>query len=1000
MKFRIWAKVFRSVGIISLILFATISAANIALAQNAAGQSGTVRGQASDPSGAAVPNATVTVNAADGATVATATTGRDGGYEAKGVPAGSYTVNATATGFQAYTSNAVIVTDGQISKVDIHLAIQVQQQQIEVTDNAVALSVDPGSNAGAVVLSGKDLDALSDDPDQLQSDLEALAGPSVGPNGGQMYIDGFTAGQLPPKSSIREIRINQNPFSAEYDKLGFGRIEIFTKPGTDQLHGQFFVLGNDSAFNSRSPYLGTAPLPGYYTVQYNGSVGGPLSKKASFFVNVERRNINDVEVVNAQVLNPDLSINPTFTQAVPNPRTRTNVGPRLDYQLTPTNTLSVRYQYYRDSVDNDGVGQFQLASQGYHLLTTEHTLQLTDTQVFGSAIVNETHFQYLHDAQTQSTLDGSPTIIVPAAFTGGGNNLGAIRDTQNHYELQNYTSILKGKNYLKFGFRLRAATDTNSSTANFNGTFQFQSLAAYQGAQLALAAGQAVPVADYPLQFSVTTGSPLASVHPIDAGLYIQNDFKWRPNLTLSTGLRFETQNYISNHADFAPRLAIAWGIGHGKTAVPKTVLRVGWGMFYDRFTSPLVLQALRQNGITQQQYIVSNPNFYPNVPCQNVATQAACFSTLGLAQTTAPAIYQISPTLHAPYTMETVVSIERQVSKAMNATVTYVNGRGVHELLTNNINAPEINGIPQADGVRPLGVDENIYQYQSEGIFKQNQFIANFNVRGGPNLSLNGYYSLNFANSDTSGSGSFPSNPFNISQDYGRAGFDVRHRAFVGGTVVLPFAIRLNPFVVFSSGSPFNVTTGTDLNGDSIFNDRPAFANTNTCPLLQNLGNGNVCTQLGTFNTLPAPGQKVIPINAYTGPSQFSFNLRIARTFGFGSKKEAATDAGNGGGQGGRGGLGRGPGGPGGGGPGGGRGGAGGGPGGFGGGRGAASSSSRYSLTFSVNARNLFNFVNPSNPAGSLNSTRFDTSNALAGGAFGNASAVRLIQLQAQFNF
>ena len=105
-----------------------------------------------------------------------------------------------------------------------------------------------------MVLTGNDLDALSDDPDELADDLQALAGPSAGPNGGQIYIDGFTGGQLPPKSSIREIRINQNPFSAEYDKLGYGRIEIFTKPGTDQYHGQISVVGNSSYFNSTSPF--------------------------------------------------------------------------------------------------------------------------------------------------------------------------------------------------------------------------------------------------------------------------------------------------------------------------------------------------------------------------------------------------------------------------------------------------------------------------------------------------------------------------------------------------------------------------------------------------------------------------------------------------------------------------------------------------------------------------------------------------------------------------
>ena len=105
------------------------------------------------------------------------------------------------------------------------------------------ISTAPDANASAVIIKGEDLNALSDDPDELQNELTALAGPAAGPNGGQIYIDGFTGGQLPPKSSIREIRVNQNPFSAEYDRLGYGRIEIFTKPGTDQLHGEFQVGG-------------------------------------------------------------------------------------------------------------------------------------------------------------------------------------------------------------------------------------------------------------------------------------------------------------------------------------------------------------------------------------------------------------------------------------------------------------------------------------------------------------------------------------------------------------------------------------------------------------------------------------------------------------------------------------------------------------------------------------------------------------------------------------
>lgn len=954
-----------------LVVFVLIS---FLLATGAVAQSGsgTVHGQVTDPSGAAVPGATVQITSDSGNT-STAKSGRDGSYEVKGLSPGRYTLKASADGFEEYDSAAIQVASGQNAKLDIPLSIQTEQQQVEVTaEGGAQLSVSPENNGGALVISGKDLDELSDDPDQLQSDLEALAGPSVGPNGGQLYIDGFTAGQLPPKSSIREIRINQNPFSAEYDKLGYGRIEIFTKPGTDQLHGQFLILGNDSAFNSRSPYLGSAYLPGYDTLQVNGSVGGPLSKKASFFLDGQYRDINNVAVVNAQ-LQPSPA--PVFTEAVSNPRSRENIGPRLDYQVSKNNTLTVRYQFFRDYITNDAVGQYTLPSSGYNLLTREDTLQVSDTQIFGSNIVNETRFQYLRDGSSQVPLNTSPAVIVPFSFQTGGSNLGTIIDHQNHYELQNYTSIAFGKHVLKFGARLRDLQETNNATSNFNGTFSFPSPAAY--------------LANQPIQFTLTTGNSVASSNLFDAGLYIQDDYRWRPNVTLSGGLRFESQNDIPNHADFAPRLGLAWGIGQGKAAAPKTILRAGWGIFYDRFTNDLVLQAERQNGVTEQEYIVTNPTFYPNIPP---------VSELQSAQTGIPTIYRIDPNLHAPYTLQTAVSLERQLSKFATMTVSYVNSRGDHQLLTNNINAPLPGTYIVGEGttgVRPNGILENIYEYESVAIFKQTQLIANVNARVGTNLTLNGYYALNYAHSDTSGPSSFPSNPYDITADYGRAAFDIRDKAFFGGTITLPMGFRLNPFMLINSGAPFNVTAPLDLLGTSILNDRPSLVSGATCPTVQSTGTNVLCTQLGTFNTRPAPGQPVIPINNYTGPGAFSFNLRISKTFAFGTKKEVAGNAASGGqrpaGGFGRG-IGGGPGGPRGGGP---RGG-----GSFGGGPNNSANNQRYSLTFSVNARDLFNVVNPSAPAGNLGSPRFDTSNSLAGGAFGNGSAARLIQLQAQFNF
>ena len=195
------------------------------------------------------------------------------------------------------------VVAGQVQQFDIALSIAVEKQNVEVQEETPTVDVSPQSSAGTLVLKGKDLDALSDDPDELQSELQALAGPSAGPNGGQIYVDGFTAGELPPKSAIREIRINQNPFSAEYDKLGYGRIEIFTKPGTDKFHGQVMMNGNSSAFNALNPFV--TEEPGYYSEIFNGNISGPLGKKASFFFTAQQRNIDNVSVVVAQVLNPN-----------------------------------------------------------------------------------------------------------------------------------------------------------------------------------------------------------------------------------------------------------------------------------------------------------------------------------------------------------------------------------------------------------------------------------------------------------------------------------------------------------------------------------------------------------------------------------------------------------------------------------------------------------------------------------------------------------------------
>ncbi len=911
-------------------------------------------GVVTDPSGASIPGAAVTVTSAQGS-VKVAQTDAQGRYSLDGLLPVTYTVRATAQGFALFEKTGLDLSTGGASKLDIQMVVIAERQEVTVSDTA-HVDVDPSANVGALVLKGTDLDALSDDPDDLQNDLEALAGPSAGPNGGQIYIDGFTGGQLPPKESIREIRINQNPFSAEFDKLGFGRIEVFTKPGTDKFRGQIFFNFGDSIFNSRNPF---APdKPPYQQRMLSGSLSGPLGKKASFFIDAERRDQQETSVVSAVILTGP------FSQAVIAPQVRTTVSPRIDYQLNSKNTLVGRYRYSYATQDNQGIGGLVLPSRAYNVDIGEQSASLTDTIMVSATVINETRFQFIHDTNQQFGDNSTPGISVLGAFTGGGTpfGLGQSFSNENHYEFQNFTSIAHGKHFFKFGGRLRDVTLNDLSTGNYDGMYTFDSLAAYSAGE--------------PSQFSIIAGTPAATVRQYDAGLFATDDWRLRPNFTLSLGLRFETQDNIGDRADVAPRLGFAWGVGGGKSGQPKTVIRGGFGIFYDRFGENMVMTALQQNGILQQQYLVNDPTFYPGIPPLSDLTAAS--ST----------IREIYAHLHSPYTMQGAIGVERQLPKNITLAVNYTHSRGVDVLRSRNINAPlpgTYNPLIPGSGVFPYGDVGNIYLYESSGLFNQNQLIANVNARVNAKINLFGYYSLSKAQSNTDGAGTFPSNQYDEQYDWGRAGFDVRNRVFIGGSVVAPLGLRFSPFLIAQSGSPFDITIGQDLNGDSIYNDRPAFA---TDPNAA----GVVSTKYGLFQTNPQPGETIIPRNYGDGPGMFSMNLRLSRTFGFGGEKAGSSAAGAGAGMqpggamggGMRGGGPRGP----------------GGPGGRGGPFGDAVTSQRFNLTIGISARNLFNNVNLAPPIGTLTSPLFGTSNALAGGFFGTPSANRRIEMQARFSF
>ncbi|HEX9917825.1 MAG TPA: carboxypeptidase regulatory-like domain-containing protein, partial [Pyrinomonadaceae bacterium] len=507
----------------------------------------------------------------------------DGVYNFTNLAPGTYTVRATTTGFGLYQNEEVVIAAGRRESLDIRLSITLEQEDVTVAAET-PVSTEAENNQSALVIKGTDLDALPDDPDDLAAALQALAGPSAGPEGGQIFIDGFTGGRIPPKESIREIRINQNPFSAEFDRLGFGRVEILTRPGTDRLRGQANFNFGDESLNSRDPFADRrAP---FQLRNYGGNLSGPIQKgKSSFFFDFDRRESDDNSIINAQLLDPGTFDFVNVNRTLVVPRRRTTFSPRLDYQLDTTNTLVARYTFSRVQAENQGISEFSLDVDPFFGLdrtfsrkNTDHTFQLTETAILSPTVINETRFQFQRGRSESDGDISAPVITVRDAFTAGGAQAGPSVNRDTRYELSNCTSFTLGLHSLKAGARVRGVSIDDVSQQGFNGSFIFTSLEGFAAGVL-------------PTQLSISGGNPQADVSQLDFGAFIQDDWRVRKDFTLSAGLRYETQTNISSSLNFAPRLSFAYSPGAGARQ-PKTVIRGGFGIFYTRFGENFTLQA------------------------------------------------------------------------------------------------------------------------------------------------------------------------------------------------------------------------------------------------------------------------------------------------------------------------------------------------------------------------------------------------------------------------
>jgi Carboxypeptidase regulatory-like domain len=1073
---------FRKLTTVLAAIVFVVAASVTAAAQGRA----TLRGSVNDEVGAVIVGATVTLTDGSGAQK-TATTGADGTFTFTGLTPGKYLLRGEAGGFAQSDDIEVDVTTARRDPTVITLKVAAIESEVKV-ESAPPISTDPTSNANQQVLSGKDIEALPDDPDELAAALQALAGPQIGPGGGQIFIDGFSGANLPPRESIREIRINQNPFAAENDQPS-GRIDILTKPGTDKFRGSLNGNFTDESLNSRNPLaVSSSKRPPYQVRQYGGSFSGPLIKnKASFFIDANRNETDDNELIAATVLGPGNTIQP-FGIGFLRPVRSFNISPRIEYAINPRNTFIARYSFNRNHSENNGVGGFSLPVRGYDFQSTNQNIQLTETAVINATTINETRFQFARNKTESFGNNTVPTLDVSAAFgacaveSANCSSVGHAINERNSWELNNFTQIQHGTHNIKFGGRLRGVHIDDTAPGNFGGAWSFvggrgpvldaafnpvpgttgsakllTSIERYQRTKAIASQGALTPsqqaycgatatlaqcirtLGGGSSQFRINTGDPNATVSQVDVGFYGQDDWRIRPNLTFSYGLRYERQTNINSRFNLAPRIAFAWspGAGANSTKPPKTVIRGGAGLFYNRFGETQTLQANRFNGSKELQYAVpelifrdcdppgSNTNCIQRPPTLAEQNANQQFTLLNLYPAVPPSaqlqnipatqqtIWRVADNLQSPHFYLTGLQMERQLPKNFTMVVGAYSLRITHAIRARDINAPLPGTITTANpnGTRPNPALGDIYQYESSGKFRQNQMLFQLNSRLNPRISLSAGYFLSKTTNDTDGQGGInllPMNSYDLSGEFGRATFDVRHRFTLFGTYSSPWwKLTFNPFIVINSGQPFNITTGQDLNLDRAYNERPTFAQLNAfCT-----ANASRCTSFDYSNTTDA----FVPRNYGQGPGFWRVDMTVSRTFTWGGEAARASNNQRGGGNNARGGRGgssgpqlsnvaraagggdgggqRGPGGP--------------GPGGFGGGGGGGAA--KYSLNVSINAQNLFNHTNLSSPVGVLTSTNFGQSLGLAGGfggpfggGFGGSSGAgnRRISLRLRFSF
>lgn len=771
--------------VLRCLLFLAI--AGIALAADPALARYTLSGEVHDPAGGAVPEASISLFLPGGTLVAQTLTGPGGAFRFNAIRPGAYEVQVVAAGFQEATV-ALEITRTPYPPLRIPLKIHNLQQEVSVTDSYETVSAEPASNSDAVVVSRELLDYLPVMDDDVIGALSRFLDPgAAGTGGASLVIDGLESDKLRlSPSAIQEVKINQNPYSAEYSSPGRGRIEVITKQETDQYHGSFSFRLRDWRLNARNAFA--ARRPEEQRRGFEGHFTGPLgkSRRTSFLVSAEREEQDEYANVFARTPRGILQ------EQFPTPSRETEFSARINHRPSEKTLFSIQYESERESDEGRGVGGFHLPETASDRTAGEHSVRFKHQYILGPSVIHELQVRLESETkETRSLLSGSRRLVVQDAFTSGGGQADEYKN-EHSLELQDLFTWSAGRHFVRAGASLRDLSRRGfHDRRNREGTYYFSSLEDH-------AAGR-------PYAFEQQQGDGRLNFWTYELAGFIQDDFRLRPNLTLGLGLRINQQKYLAGR-NIAPRLSAAWSPGEARN----TVLRAGVGIFYDRMSSGAPRDTLLFDGSRFRQLILAEPG-YPNP-----------FAGYAGIDSPPPGIVRFAPDIESPYAIHSSLGIERRLGKGTSLSATYYSVSGRKILRSRDLNAP-------FNGTRPNPSFGLLRQIETSGSLQSHSLQVS--VRGDLTRYFNGMvrYAAGRAYNDTEGIDSLPADSYDLSGEWARASFNRPHQFDIAGTLKPGRWFRLGIQLGLDSGRPYSLTTGRDDNGDGIARDRPAGVPRNT---------------------------------------------------------------------------------------------------------------------------------------------------------------------------